>query len=147
MKNALYPRWDKKMLALRKITYKVGRRGSYLLFLALLDFLFGYSLMTTPAVEARLTDLILPYKVWGVIWIIVGAFCLWQAFVKLDRLAYSLSVTLSAIWGVVMLISWYHSQIDPNGWITGVIFLAFGLLTGIVSYWPEHHAIPEREGR
>lgn len=73
---------------LKDLAKRIGRRGSYLLFLAMLDFLYGYSLIVV-ASQSRFqnpVNLILPQQAWGVIWITVGIFCLWQAFVRLDLL-------------------------------------------------------------
>lgn len=124
---------------LKDLAKRIGRRGSYLLFLAMLDFLYGYSLIVV-ASQSRFqnpVNLILPQQAWGVIWITVGIFCLWQAFVRLDRVAFTMSVTLKIAWAAVMGFSWLFTATNPLGWISAAIFLGFGVLTGIVSYWPE----------
>lgn len=131
----------------RWASYQIGRRGAYLLFVALLDTLFGWSLITTPPLPKGLApDLYLSYSQWAVAWLIVGAVCLWQAFVKVDRLAFSMAVTLKVLWGTVWLISWVLTSTNPRGWVDGVIFIGFGILTGIVSYWPDYHHPGKTEG-
>jgi len=119
----------------------VGRRGSYLLFLAMLDFAYGYSLtfLRSFASTAKV-DLLLPINAWIAIWWIVGTICLVQAFMKMDRVAYSLAVALKVTWGLTMLLAWVQGT-SERGWVSAVIFIGFGLLTSIVSYWPEQRKL------
>jgi hypothetical protein len=114
---------------------RVGRRGSFLIFLALLDLLFGYSLLT-PAGPQGEVDLYLPEDAWAWIWIGVGVVCLFSAFVKSDRIAFTLAATLLIMWSGLMAIIWHVDRI-PRGWVSAVIFFAFGIVCLIVSSWPE----------
>jgi hypothetical protein len=72
---------------------------------------------------------------------------LWQAFVRLDRLAYSLAVTIKILWGVTALISWTLTATNPRGWVSAAIFIGFGFLTAIVSFWPEQQRTLEGKDR
>lgn len=138
-------RWrqTKAYVRCKGLGHLIGRRGAFLLFLAILDFLFGYSILAAPSppVAAHAIDLFLPAEAWAAAWMFVGAICLWQAFVKLDRLAFALAATIKITWGTTMLLSWMLTNSDPRGWVTAVIFVSFGILTGIVSYWPEHNSM------
>ena len=124
---------------LKNLGRRIGRRGSYLLFLAMLDILYGYSLIITDRYGASRTkiDLLLSNKTWSVIWVVVGLICLWQAFVKLDRLAFIAEVNIMTTWGLIMFWSWAFTPTDPYGWISGTIFGGFAMLSAIVSFWPE----------
>lgn len=133
---ALYTRCKSRT---ERFLSRVGRRGSYLIFLGLLDFLFGWSLVApvTPTIW-RGQYLLLSPSVWGWIWIGVGIFLFQQAFTRVDRFGYVAAVLIKFLWGSVALYDWLHSPIDPRGWVSVVIWYAFAVLTAIVSYWPEH---------
>jgi len=145
IKDRWYRWWDPKMLKfsgrIRTLSRRIGRRGSFLLFLSLLDFLYGYSLLTVPGPVSLAPDLFLSYTTWAIAFLVVGAVCLWQAFVRLDRLAFTMAVTLKILWGTTYLISWWLTATNPRGWTAAAIFIGLGIITGIVSYWPEHHKI------
>lgn len=122
---------------LKCLQHRIGRRGAYLLFLAILDFLYGYSLLIPGNPRVFHTDLFLSSTSWAVIWMVVGFICLTQAFVRVDRLGFAVAVPIKIVWSLVMLGSWLLTSTNPFGWITFIIFFGFGILTGIVSYWPE----------
>lgn len=121
-----------------RVVARIGRRGSYLIFIALLDMLYGYSLIAQQGPLFNRAPLFLPYPVWGWIWIGVAAICAWQAFVRIDRIGYTAAVILKFVWGVLALYDWFTLPNEPRGWLSGVIWLAFAMLTAIVSNWPEH---------
>lgn len=122
---------------IRSAVVRVGRRGSFLIFLAILNILYGYSLVAIPRPGPVSVNLILPSAVWGIVWIISGVVCFLESFVTLDRLAFTVAVLVQFLWGAAELFSWLTSATNPYGWISAAIFLAFGLLTSIVSFWPE----------
>src|SRR5688572_28895937 len=67
------------------LVYQIGRRGCALLFFAVLDLVYGYSLFF-PAPEQRRSALIqylsgiAPLWVFGALWSITGLICLFYAF-------------------------------------------------------------------
>jgi hypothetical protein len=123
---------------LRSIVVRVGRRGSYLLFLAILDFVYGWSLLSETNLVVSHLDLFVSPVAWGVSWLVVGVICLIEAFLTLDRLAFSTAVLIKFLWGITMILSWaVNPVLAPFGWISGAIFLAFCGLTSVVSFWPE----------
>lgn len=123
---------------IRTLAHRVGRRGSCLLFLAILDTLIGYSLYTAPP-PLRVVDLLLPYSLWAALWLAAGAACLVQAFMRNDRFAFTAAVALKIGWGGALGAVWLlHPHLDPNGWENTVIFWAFAAFIGVISSWPEH---------
>ena len=120
------------------LIHRVGRRGAFLLFLALVDFIYGYSILLIANPVWSRIDLFLPSVAWGIIWIAVGFICLVQAFFTIDRLAYSLAVGTKVVWSLAMFSSWVFTGTNPVGWVSGTLFLGFAAITSIVSYWPEH---------
>lgn len=120
----------------RLITGKVGRRGAFLLFLALLDFAYGYSLFTVPRAQARTLDLLLPLKTWAVIWIITGVVCLSGVLMRNDRFQYTFSAAFKTAWGMLYIQLWVVQGV-PQAWVAAVIWLAFAGTVLIISGWPE----------
>jgi len=124
--------------AVRRLGRRIGRRGSFLLFLALLDTLFGWSVYIDPIPVSKVYDTVIPVRVWGVIWFLVGAICLIQAFARVDRIGFTSAVSLKIGWASMILYSWVIHPIVPREWAAAVIWYAFAGVTAIVSYWPEH---------
>ena len=123
---------------LRSLVVRVGRRGCYLLFLALLDFVYGWSLLSQTNLIVSHLDLYAPPMVWAIAWLTVGVVCLIESFLTLDRLAFTMAVLIKFLWGITMILSWAaNPALAPFGWISGSIFLAFCGLTSVVSFWPE----------
>jgi hypothetical protein len=122
---------------LKWLTIRVGRRGSYLLFLAFLDFVYGWSLISIANPLIGHIDLGLTPLTWGIMWVTVGVVCLVEAFLTLDRLAFSLAVLLKFLWGTTQILSWMLTVTNPYGWISGSVFLAFAAATAVISFWPE----------
>jgi hypothetical protein len=121
------------MKLLRSLTRRIGHRGSFLLFLSLLDLLYGYALWVTP--EGNL-DGILPFHVWSVIWAAMGVVALVGAFLKKDRIPFGLAAAVKASWATVWLKIWAFNSI-PLAWTNVVIWSSFSGLVVIVSTWPE----------
>jgi len=124
--------------AAKKLASTIGRRGTFLLFMSLVGLAYGFSLLN-PATSGRIgsVDLFLPEMIWGMLWVVSAAACAWQAFVRLDRVAFTMVGTLSCVWGLANLGSWLVTTTNPYGWISGILFLGLGFLVGVVAYWPE----------
>lgn len=121
--------------------YRIGRRGSYLIFLGLLDLLYGYSIIVQAGPLFTQVDLYLPDKVWGCIWIGVAIVLFINAPARLDRIGYVAATVIKFVWGTLMAWAWFVQPNDPRGWVAAVIWFAFGILTAIVANWPEHRQI------
>lgn len=117
------------------LVHRIGHRGSVLLFLAMLDFLYGYSILADKKLLTHY-GLILPLDVWAALWIGVGAFLLTGVFTLKDRWHYGVASTLKVGWASayinVALTGFY-----PRAWVTSVIWYAVALLLVIISSWPE----------
>lgn len=120
---------------------RVGRRGAVLLWLALLDLVYGSSLAHPPSETARSASIrffadLMPLPVWGGLWLAVGVLCLAGAFLRHDRWAFAFATGLKVLWGGVCLFGWMLAGL-PRGWVSAVIFLPMAALVLIISTWPE----------
>lgn len=116
---------------------RLGRRGAFLCFLAVLDFSYGYALMSASIAALRASpDLILPVHVWGWVWIAVGAVCLSGAPMRRDWPQYAAAVTLKAVWAAVYADIW-TVQHGTSAWVSVVVWASFSLTVLIVASWPE----------
>lgn len=129
--------------ARRRLVRRIGRRGSTLLFLGLLSVLFSISLVNPATTQGsgaasiyRFIDGLVPLTTLAFIWGVVGVVCLYQAFIRQDRIAFSLSSALILGWGVLYASAWLFYGVD-RAWVGAVIWLAFGGWIYIVSTWPE----------
>lgn len=118
-----------------RVKHRIGHRGSFLLFLALLDFAYGYSLIAAPPQE-RVFDLLLPWAVWGWIWVGTGAVLFAGSLVIRDRIAYSLAALLKVVWAGVFAEVWLVQNL-PRGFVSVVVWAAFALTVILISGWPE----------
>ncbi len=119
----------------------VGRRGTTLLFLAILDFVFAGSLIHPQAEAARSTSTrfiadIAPLWLWGALWAAVGVACAVGAFLRHDKWAFAPATALKALWGGIYVFGWAIAGLD-RGWLGGVVWWAFAAFVYVVSGWPE----------
>lgn len=133
--------WHAVYMRGRTVGHVIGRRGASLLFFAMLDFIYGYSLADPPAESAQSTTTrfiatVAPLSVWATLWIAVGLVCLICAFRVRDRLAFAAAVGLKVLWGGTFLVGWMIAGLD-RGWLASAIWLALALFAFIISSWPE----------
>jgi hypothetical protein len=121
---------------------RLGRRGAFLCFLAVLDFSYGYALLSlsVPALRAS-PDLLLPVHAWGWIWVAAGAVCLSGAPLRRDWPQYAVAVALKAAWAAVYADVWIV-QHSVNSWVSVVVWASFALTVLVVASWPEQVAVP-----
>jgi hypothetical protein len=106
-----------------------------------LDFLYGYSLITvTRTVLGRYTMLI-PVQVWGWGWVVAGAVMLAGAVVKWDLFAFVTSAVFKFAWASLWVQLWLV-QGYPNGWISVTIWGLFAAVVLVVASWPEPVVLP-----
>lgn len=119
---------------LRKLMFRIGHRGAFLLFLFMLDELFAYSLLVdTP--RGNIHWLIAPH-IWAVIWAVAGFICLSGVIFRTDAAQFSVAAFVKFGWAV----TWFRIELYndvPRAWIQGVIWLAFAAITIIVATWTE----------
>ena len=114
----------------------VGYRGAVLLFLAILDFLYGYSLIADPSVPLLHINLVIPLHVWFYVWIGIGVFLLTGVLTKYDRIHFALAVFLKSAWASAWLYVFIFQHF-PRAWISVIIWATFAILIIIISFWPE----------
>lgn len=115
---------------------RVGRRGAFLLFLALLDVLYGYSLLVTPPQGPGL-HLVLSLDVWGWCWVATGIALLLGAFVKRDRVFFALAAFIKSAWAGAWVSVWVADDFYPRAWVSVLIWAAFAAAVLVVASWPE----------
>lgn len=120
----------------RMTWHRLGHRGAFLLFLAILDFLYGYSIITEPVPGLGSYDTFLPVPAWGWIWVGVGVICLLRAPFARDRVAYASAAGLKVAWAGLFAHLWLIQDF-PRGWVSVVIWLCFAATVLIISSWPE----------
>ena len=126
--------------ALTRTRARVGRRGAFLAFLAVLDAAFGYSLLTVPRAALARADFILPVHAWGWTWIGTGVICASGILARKDRVQYTAAALLKTAWG--LLYAWLWWQGVPAAWVSVTVWLAFALVVVLVAGWPEEAAPP-----
>lgn len=119
----------------------LGRRGSFLLFLALLDLVYGFSLLL-PTADARINPSflflanILPLELWGLLWLAVGLVCLVFAFRKQDSFGFAAAMFLKILWAMTFLLGWIFVGL-PRAYLSATIWGAFVIIIWLISTWPE----------
>ena len=121
-----------------------GRRGAFLAFLAILDFSYGYSLLTTPSPQ-RTLDFLLPWEAWAGIWLGTGAVCLTGVLARRDKAQFTVAVTLKLAWGLLYAQLWLAGA-APRGWVAALVWVAFAAAVFLVSGWPEPVTITSPPG-
>ncbi len=125
----------------RACLHRIGRRGASLLFLALLDAVFAYSLISLP-LEAQQSPSwafllrLLPLNAWAAMWGGVGVLCAVQAFMLTDRLAFAAASLLKVLWGSVYLLGWAFGEI-PRGWVFAAVWFGFAAFVQNIAGWRE----------
>ena len=127
--------------AARHMGRRVGHRGSALLFFAILDLIYGFSLLA-PSREARrsaslrLAADIAPLWAWAALWTAVGLICLWFAFRRRDSVAFAFAIGIKVLWGLTSLGGWLFVGLD-RGYVSATVWLAMAAFVGIIASWPE----------
>lgn len=120
---------------------RLGYRGTFLLFLAIIDFIYGGFLIDPPDEQLRSSsfiwrDHIMPTQAWGAIWVTVGVVLLISAFMRQDRIGYALAIALKIGWAFVAAIGGITGKVD-GAWATVALVGGFAALTILESGRPE----------
>jgi hypothetical protein len=120
---------------------RLGYRGAFLLFLAMIDLVYGWFLVN-PTDESINTsqfvwrDHIMPTQAWGVIWLAAAAVLVISAFVKQDRVGYAVAIGLKVGWAFIAAASAITGHV-PGAWSAVAIWGGFACLTIMESGRPE----------
>jgi hypothetical protein len=108
----------------------------FLLFLALLYSLYGYSLLITPPRGLGSYTYLLPIMVWVVVWFTGAAACLVSAPMRHDRAGFIVAAVVMAGWASMWAQLWIV-QGFPHGWVSLVVWGTFSGVEVMVSGWSE----------
>ena len=133
-----------------RLMYQVGRRGVALLFFALLDSVYCYSLLFPDAAARRSGSLyylsgIAPLWFWGVLWGVAGLICAIHAFRINDRFGFAAAICIKMLWGGLMMSASIIGDVE-RAYVSGTIWLCVAGWLGVISTWPEP-PIPAKHGR
>lgn len=126
---------------------QVGRRGAALLFFAMLDGVYAYSLLYPPAnlgASLRFVTTFAPLHVWGMLWAAVGLTCLINAFRIRDRAGFAAAMIVKVVWGLLYLIG--ALQGVERAYVGAALWLSMGAWVAIIGSWPEPPAGPAQTG-
>lgn len=129
---------------MKRIFRIVGRRGTFLLFLWMLDWVYAFSLIFPTRVSLGspilmfVSSLRLPLLYWGILWAIIGLICLIYAFKDRDAPAYGASMFLKSLWATMSLFGWIAGYVE-RGYLAAAIWGAFAALVWVVSTWPDSY--------
>jgi hypothetical protein len=125
----------------KRLALRVGRRGAFLLFLAILDWIYAYALafptpvaIKSPTYTFLATTFSLP--VWASVWAIVGTICFVFAFRERDAPGYAAAMFLKILWAVTFLLGWIFADVE-RGYLSTAIWGAFAAVLALISTWPE----------
>jgi hypothetical protein len=132
------PDWRTRLRArVRRLGHRTGRRGAFLLFLAVLDLCYGYALTVMAVAPLKhAPSYLLPVHVWGWIWIGTGAVCASGVFMARDWPQFTVAAAMQATWGLLWADLWIVQGV-PGGWVSITVWLSFGLTTVLIGGWPE----------
>jgi hypothetical protein len=131
---------------LRTVGLHIGRRGTFLLFLALLDVIFGYALLQPLPFGLSQNVLyqpfiaIMPLGWWATWWCATSALTATAAVWHRARVAAFADATLlKAGWAAGYLIGWReHLPAYARGYQSAILFGAFAFITVVISGWREN---------
>lgn len=127
--------------AVRRAARRVGRRGAVLLLKGGMALLYGYSQLVAPPASTasiRLLLLGMPQHGWAWLWIAAGAIALVCSLAREGRdwLGFAAVYLVASAWACSALASWWLYD-NPRGWISALIWAAYGGVAAIVVAWPE----------
>jgi hypothetical protein len=130
------------------LVLRVGRRGFFLLFLTMLDFVYGWSLLNPTVTSlsnptSRFLVQMLPLGAWACLWLAVGVVCLVHAFRFNDAAGFAAAMALKVLWGLLFLFGWFLADVE-RGYLSAAIWLAFAGLMALVVPWPDDLKVAAR---
>jgi hypothetical protein len=120
---------------------KIGRRGTCLIVLAVMDISYGASLLAGHQPATTVAGKIWPLTVWGWIWIAIGVFLTTGIPLFHDRWHFAAAMALKATWAGLITIAWLTGAADGGAWGTAGVWLGFTAFVLLCAGWSE----PARE--
>lgn len=122
----------------------VGRRGAVLLFLALLDFVYAFSLCRPASPLTAQTQFLVdvaPLDAFALAWAVVGILCLAGAFFRrrwpwFDVWPFLGAIMIKIFWAVMLGLAWMVAGVE-RGWVSAAVWLALAALVVALAGWPE----------
>lgn len=133
--HVVFPTIKVSKSALRSVRNRVGRRGAFLAFLSIINFVYGAFLLDPPGRAIPEPYPFMPEKAWGIWWLVTGFSCVTGMFLRRDRVSYGMAALMMTAWGLRYAYLWYLGV--PFAWVSMVIWLCFSLTILIVASWPE----------
>ena len=138
--------WQTAWSVVRQAARYIGRRGVYLLFLAILDGLVAYSLtQPVPAVLTRAAlykpfIAIMPLRWWAFSWGVTALVLLaGVAWRRMQPYAFAAAAALMVLSGSGYVLGYLeHDPLYSRAYQTAFIYLAFAGMTLIISGWNEN---------
>lgn len=122
------------VIQLRKLMYRIGHRGAFLIFLFLLDELYGFSLLEDPF-PPGIHWFIQPHT-WAYVWMVTGALLLTGVIFRADYFQFALASLIKVAWAFTWVRIWIFNDV-PRAWVSAIIWLAFAALVTVVATWTE----------
>jgi hypothetical protein len=125
---------------------RIGRRGAFLGFLALLDLVVGFSLTQplpfglTAKVLYQPFVMIMPLRLWALWWISTGLValvaCVWT---RIRPAMFGLGALLKTAWGLGYLVGWAADMpAFGRGYYGTAVWISFAFVTLTVAGWREN---------
>lgn len=125
----------------------MGRRGAFLLSKGILYVCYGWLAVAAPRMGGgsfALLHVIAPMKIWGYIWMAVGALAILIAFIPtcrsydLEPLGFAALMALPTAWTLGILGSYLLPGPNPYTWVVALLFASFMASTAVAAGWKEN---------
>lgn len=135
--------------AAKRAAHRIGRRGAILALLGIISLAYGISLRSDPplTVGLRLALHATSLTGWSTAWIAAGICAVCCAPLRRDWPGFTAIYLVSVPWSLSYLVSWWPLGENPRGWVTCLIFAAFGGVAVVTAAWPEPVRNRMRGGR
>lgn len=122
-------------------TSRLGYRGGFLAILAVVNILYGWSLVDPTAEQLasasyQWRSIYAPPWAWGGMWILVGIIAMVSAFLPHDGAGYGAAIGWDVLWALIALASTIAGDV-PRGWVSTIIWGAAAGWAALCSSWPE----------
>ncbi|GHB55342.1 hypothetical protein GCM10010331_48960 [Streptomyces xanthochromogenes] len=132
------------MQAARRLSKRLGRRGSILAAFGIFESFYGFGAATDPRYGVVrgvgvLTNL-LPMEWWGALWMVAGFLALVFAFEprpRWDRWGFAAATLPMSLWSGANFVAWISGSFS-QAWTSGVTWGVFVYIAIRINGWPEY---------